>query len=157
VYYTIFLDFVYISKNKKEVKKQKQEKKECFANLKEQEDSQWCNLPKLTKLHDARKTVAASENSLRLRKFASVNAFLCSLTTVPENSLDDTKQCATSLGLQVKSVVARVNFPHEGTWSLYRTLRESQKSSLRSRQTTCKTISLYCVPNSTEWLSSTSC
>jgi hypothetical protein len=28
---------------------------------------------------------------------------------------DDTKQCATSLGLQVQSVVARVNFPHEGT------------------------------------------
>jgi hypothetical protein len=28
---------------------------------------------------------------------------------------DDTKQCATLLGLQVQRVVARVNFPHEGT------------------------------------------
>jgi predicted nucleotidyltransferase len=37
---------------------------------------------------------------------------------------DDTKKCATLLGLQVQSVVARVNFPHEGTLGLYRTLGE---------------------------------
>jgi hypothetical protein len=29
----------------KKLKIQKQEKEKCFANLKEQEDSQWCNLP----------------------------------------------------------------------------------------------------------------
>jgi hypothetical protein len=32
----------------------------------------------------------------------------------PENSFDDTKQGANSLGLQVQSVVARVNFPPQG-------------------------------------------
>jgi hypothetical protein len=31
--------------NKKELKRQKQEKEECFVNLKEREDSQWHNLP----------------------------------------------------------------------------------------------------------------
>jgi peptidoglycan hydrolase CwlO-like protein len=31
----------------KELKRQKQEKEKCFANLKEWEDSRWCNLPKL--------------------------------------------------------------------------------------------------------------
>jgi hypothetical protein len=40
---------------------------------------------------------------------------------------DDTKQCATSLGLEVQSVIARVNFPHEETWGLYRTLGEQSK------------------------------
>jgi hypothetical protein len=40
---------------------------------------------------------------------------------------DDTKQCATLLGLQVQSIVARVNFPHEKTWGLYRTLGEQSK------------------------------
>jgi hypothetical protein len=141
-------------------KKQKQEKKECFANLKEREDSQWCYLPKPRKLHGARKSVAASENSLRLRKFASANAFLCSPTTVPENSLDDTKQYATSLRLQVQSVVTRVNFPHEGTWGLYQTLGEQSKKlslfwsdNLQNEENSSK----YCVPNSTEWLSSTRC
>jgi hypothetical protein len=43
---------------------------------------------------------------------------------MPENSLDDTKQCATLLALQVQSVVARVNFPHVETRGLYRTRRE---------------------------------
>jgi hypothetical protein len=42
-------------------------------------------------------------------------------------SPDDIKQCATLLGLQVQSVVARVNFPHEETWGLYRTLGEQSK------------------------------
>jgi hypothetical protein len=40
---------------------------------------------------------------------------------------DDTKQCATSLGLQVQSVVARVIFSQEKTRGLYRTLREQSK------------------------------
>jgi hypothetical protein len=40
---------------------------------------------------------------------------------------DDTKQRATSLGLQVQSVVARVNFPHEETRGLYQTLGERLK------------------------------
>jgi hypothetical protein len=39
----------------------------------------------------------------------------------------DTKKCATLLGLQVQSVVARVNFPHEETRGLYRTLGEQLK------------------------------
>jgi hypothetical protein len=46
---------------------------------------------------------------------------------MPENSFDDTKQGANSLGLQVQSVVARVNFFHEETWGLYRTLGEQSK------------------------------
>jgi hypothetical protein len=37
---------------------------------------------------------------------------------MPKNSLNDTKKCATSLGLQVQSVVARVKFSHEGTRGL---------------------------------------
>jgi hypothetical protein len=39
----------------KRIKRQKQEKEKekCFANLKEREDSQWCNLPKLRKLRGA--------------------------------------------------------------------------------------------------------
>jgi hypothetical protein len=49
-------------------------------------------------------------------------------TTAPENSLDNTKQCATFLGLQVQSVVARVKFPHEETRGLYRTLEEQSKN-----------------------------
>jgi hypothetical protein len=44
-----------------------------------------------------------------------------------ENSLDDTKQGANSFGLQVQSGVAWVNFPHEETWGLYRTLGEQSK------------------------------
>jgi hypothetical protein len=40
---------------------------------------------------------------------------------------DDTKQWATLLGLQVQSIVARVNFPHEKTRGLYRTLGEQSK------------------------------
>jgi hypothetical protein len=41
--------------------------------------------------------------------------------------LDDTNQYASSLGLQVQSVVARVNFPYEGTRGLYRTFKEQSK------------------------------
>jgi hypothetical protein len=40
--------------------------------------------------------------------------------------VDDTK-CATLLGLQVQSVVARVNFPHKETRGLYQTHREQSK------------------------------
>jgi hypothetical protein len=45
----------------------------------------------------------------------------------PENSLDDTKQGANLLGIQVQSVVARVNFLHEETRGLYQTLGENSK------------------------------
>jgi hypothetical protein len=40
---------------------------------------------------------------------------------------DGSKQCATLLGFQVQSVVARVNFSHKRTWGLYRTLGEQSK------------------------------
>jgi hypothetical protein len=40
-----------------------------------------------------------------------------------KKTIDDTKQGANSLGLQVRSVVARVNFTHKETRGLYRTLR----------------------------------
>jgi hypothetical protein len=40
---------------------------------------------------------------------------------------DDTKQGANSLGLQVQSVVARVNFAHEETQGLNQTLGEQSK------------------------------
>jgi hypothetical protein len=41
------MDFLRIRKNKKDLKRHKQEKEECFANLKEREDLQWRNLLKL--------------------------------------------------------------------------------------------------------------
>jgi hypothetical protein len=71
-------------------------------------------------------------NCLRLMKLVVVNTFLCSPATTPKNSLDDTKQGANSLELQVQSVVARVKFPREETRGLYRTLTEQSKISLRS-------------------------
>jgi hypothetical protein len=40
---------------------------------------------------------------------------------------DDTKKGANSLGLQVRSVVVRVNFPQEETRGLYQTLGEQSK------------------------------
>jgi hypothetical protein len=40
---------------------------------------------------------------------------------------DETEQGSNSLGLQVQCVVARVNFPHEETRGLYRTLGEQSK------------------------------
>jgi hypothetical protein len=49
-------------KKQKELKRQKQEREECFANIKEREDSHWCNLPKLRELHGAREGLV-SENS----------------------------------------------------------------------------------------------
>jgi hypothetical protein len=64
---------------------------------------------------------------------------------------DDIKQCAILLGLQIQSVVVRVNFSHE-KFGVYIELSEnSRKSSLCFRQATCKTIPLSCVPNFTEW------
>jgi hypothetical protein len=39
----------------------------------------------------------------------------------------ESKQGSSSLGLQVQSVVARVNFPHEKTQGLYQTLGEQSK------------------------------
>jgi hypothetical protein len=47
----------------------------------------------------AREEDLALMNGLRSMKLAVVNAFLCSSATAPENSLDDTKQGAYSLGL----------------------------------------------------------
>jgi hypothetical protein len=100
----------------------------------------------------------ASMNGLRSIKLAVVNALLYSPATVPKNSLDDSKQGANSLGLQVQSVVARVIFPHEETRSLYQTLGEQSKklSSFFVRQPTKQ---FHCIvsPKSTEWLSSTRC
>jgi hypothetical protein len=65
---------------------------------------------------------------------------------------------ANSSGLQVQSVVARVNFPHEGTRGLISNSRGIvEKAIIVLLQATCKTTSLSCVPNSTEWLSSTRC
>jgi hypothetical protein len=48
----------------------------------------------------------------------------CFLPLAQQLIHDDTKQCATLLELQVQCVVARVHFPHEETWGLYRTLKE---------------------------------
>jgi hypothetical protein len=45
----------------------------------------------------------------------------------PSGCTDDTKQCATSLELQVQSVVARVIFPTRMTRGKYRTLGEQSK------------------------------
>jgi hypothetical protein len=65
---------------------------------------------------------------------------------------------ANSLGLQVQSDVARVNFPHEGTRGLISySWGTVEKAPLVLLQATCKTISSSCVRNSTEWLSSTRC
>jgi hypothetical protein len=41
------------------------------------------------------------KKNIRSWKLAVMNVFLCSPATVLENSFDDTKQCATSLALQV--------------------------------------------------------
>jgi hypothetical protein len=42
-----FFGFYVYKQKQKNKKRQKQEKDNCFANLKEREDSQWCYLPKL--------------------------------------------------------------------------------------------------------------
>jgi hypothetical protein len=55
----------------------------------------------------------ASKNFLYSMKLAVVNAFLYSPATAPENSLDETKQVC-QVGTRSQSIVARVNFPHEG-------------------------------------------
>jgi hypothetical protein len=58
--------------------------------------------------------------------------------------VDDTKQGANSLGLLVQIVVARLNFLHEETQGLYRTLREHSKklSSFFVKQPTKKILVL---------------
>jgi hypothetical protein len=48
------MGFLRIKAKTKRTKKAKTRKRRMFANLKEREDSQWCNLPKLRKLHGAR-------------------------------------------------------------------------------------------------------
>jgi hypothetical protein len=69
---------------------------------------------------------------------------------------DDTKQVCQFVGTPSAKWCSKINFPHKGDLGYNIKLSEnSQKSSFRSRQTTCKTSSLSCVPNSTEWLSST--
>jgi hypothetical protein len=62
IFYFSFLCFFCTGKVKNKTerkqlkqKRQKENKEKCFANLKGGEDSHWCNLPKLTKLHGARK------------------------------------------------------------------------------------------------------
>jgi hypothetical protein len=66
-------------------------------------------------------------------------------------------KCA-KLGLQVQSVVARLNFPHEENSGLILNSQGIVKKALiLLLPTTCKTIPCFCVPNSTEWLSSTRC
>jgi hypothetical protein len=62
------------------------------------------------------------------------------------------------LGLHVQSVVARVNFPHEVNSGLISNSRGTiEKALIVLLPATCKTIPRSCVPNSTEWLSSTRC
>jgi hypothetical protein len=43
IHYTLIFWFCVYKSNKKELKIKKQEKEECFANLKEREDSRWFN------------------------------------------------------------------------------------------------------------------
>jgi hypothetical protein len=86
-----------VYKNKTEIKQLKQkerkrQKKKSFANLKEQDYSQWCNLPKLRKLHGAREWCCGVKKNLGSWKMAVVTAFVYSMATILENSLDDTKQ-----------------------------------------------------------------
>jgi hypothetical protein len=58
---------------------------------------------------------------------------------------------ANSSGLQVQSVVARVNFRHGGTWGLISNSQGTvEKALVVLLQATCKTTFLSCVPNSTE-------
>jgi hypothetical protein len=61
-------------------------------------------------------------------------------------------KCA-KLGLQVQSVVERVNFPHEGNLGLI----SNSWGIAEKLLSTCKTIPRSCVSNSTEWLSRTRC
>jgi hypothetical protein len=53
--------------------------------------------------------------------------FIQNQQVIPRGPCDDTKQCAILLGLQVQSVVARVNFLHKGTRGLCQTLGEQSK------------------------------
>jgi hypothetical protein len=72
-------------------------------------------------------------------------------------TLDDTKQVC-----QVRTPSAeccsKSKFPHEGNPGLILNSRGTvKKAPLILFPATCKTISCSCVPNSTEWLSSTRC
>jgi hypothetical protein len=87
-------------RKQKITKIQKQEKENCFANLKEREDSSGVTSPSLGDCTTRDKDLV-SMNSLCSMKLAVVNAFLCSPTMAPENILDDTKHGANLLGLQV--------------------------------------------------------
>jgi hypothetical protein len=62
------------------------------------------------------------------------------------------------LGLQVQSVVARVNFSHKGnSWLISNSRGIVEKALVVLLPATCKTISYSCVSKSTEWLSITRC
>jgi hypothetical protein len=103
--------------------------------------STWSTLPK-EKFHEPPKTL------LRIYR----------VRTYMGNSLMTLCKGANSLELQVQSVIARVNFPHEGTRGLIsNSWGTVKKAPIFLLQITCKTISLSCVPNSTKWLSSTRC
>jgi hypothetical protein len=52
------------------------------------------------------------------------------LSGVDDWDIDDTKQCVTSLGLQVQSVVARVVFPHEDNSRLISNSQETVEKTL---------------------------
>jgi hypothetical protein len=71
--------------------------------------------------------------------------------------IDDTKQCVTSLGLQVQSIVARLNFPHEKTQGLYRTLGEQSKMLSLFSSGNLQNNLLVLRPQIHVWLSSTRC
>jgi hypothetical protein len=78
------------------------------------------------------------------------------MATILENSLDDTKQIYQFIRTPSAKWCSKINFPRKGDSGFNIKLsRNSRKSSFRSRQATWKTSSLSCVPNSTEWLSST--
>jgi hypothetical protein len=62
----------------KELKRQKQNKEKCFANLKGPENSQWCNLPSLGNCM-ALEGLAASRNKLLIVEIAVVNTFFVPL------------------------------------------------------------------------------
>jgi hypothetical protein len=71
--------------------------------------------------------------------------------------IDDTKQRATPLGLQVQSVVARLNFPHEETRGLYWTLGEQTKMLSLFLSGNLQNNLLVLRPQIHKWLSSTRC
>jgi hypothetical protein len=62
--------------------------------------------------------------------FPQEHTFSYVLSGVNDWDIDGTKQCVTSLKLQVQSVVARVVFPHEDNSRLISNSRETVKKAL---------------------------